>query len=540
MPGFALTAENAPVVAEIVRRLDGLPLAIELAAARLPLFTLPLLRDRLDNRLQFLTRGPRDLPPRQQTMRDVIDWSYDLLDPEDRVLFARLGVFVGGFTLDAVEAVCGQEGEQDPLQGVASLLESSLLRQQPPVWEQPRFDMLETLREYALERLTESDQGERLREQHAAFYARLADQGGRAFFSGEGERWLDRLDADYGNLRAALAWAQQAPGRQELGWRVVYDLAWLWYRRGYLNEGRQWYGRVMAQTEPLGESLLRAKILGRAGLIAMWQSDLGTAAGWMDRGLEIVRRVGDRPALAEALFGRGVLAVNRREDEIGDAYLQEALALFHEMGQEWFEAIILLHLGNIVFSRGDLPAAQVRMNASYALAQRVGDRWLTASAVNNWGEFARYRMDHEGAEGHYLESRALFESVGSAPDLARADHSLGWVALFRGDVSRARALFQSALALHQQLGIRRGVLECLIGLAAVCGAEGEPERAVACTSCARARFAALGAAMWPADGADMRRSLISVHAQLHDAAFAEAWRHGQRMTLEQALAEVHC
>jgi predicted ATPase len=534
-PQFTLTDENAPVVAEIVRRLDGLPLAIELAAARTKLLSPRLILDRLDDRLRLLTGGAQDLPPRQQTMRNVIDWSYDLLAPQDRTLLARLGVFVGGFTLDAAEAVCDVEEQLDVLTGVASLLDNSLLRQEPAVYERPRFSMLEAIREYALERLREAGEADLLHQRHAAFFSGLAAEARPKFFSGQGEEWLDRLEADYGNFRAVLEWSQSSFESQGLGWHVIVDLIWLWYRRGYLNEARQWYVRAIEQTSALEDSLLRGLILDDAGFVAMWQSDLVAAAHLMDEGLLILRQFGETPELAEALFGRGVLAVNQGDGERAVALLKEALALYEKYGQEWFQAMILLHLGNVALSKGDLGTAQAYMDESRALGQRVGDRWIVASAVNNFGEFARYRGDHDEAEVFYLESRELFQRVGSSPDVVRANHSLAWIALARGDAAQARALFEEALALHRQLGVRRGVVECLVGLAAVFGSQGQAGLAVRLFSFARDQFAALGAGIWPADEADLERNLAAARAQLDPSTFAAAWAAGQSMTLTQAL-----
>lgn len=535
-PAFTLTHENAPEVMGIVHRLDGLPLAIELAAARIKLLPPRNILDRLESRLDLLTGGAKDLPPRQQTMRRTLDWSFGLLDQEAQTLFSRLGVFVDGFTLEAVEAVCNPNAELDILEGIASLLNNSLLRQAPDFSGSPRFTMLETIREYALERLADTGEGDQFRHRHAIFFHDLAEEARPNYFSGESEAWLDRLGADYSNLRAAMSWLQTEPQSVEIDWRVIINLLWLWYRRGYLNEARRWYEMAVEQAAPLGDDPLRARILYSAGSVAMWQSDLATAAQLMDESLRILRESGDPPVLAEALFVRGVLATNQGDTETARSALEETLSLNRRMDQEWFQAMILLHLGNVALAQDDPSAARARMEESLALGRSVQDRWVIASAINNFGEIARYQGDYDQAERHYLESADIFQSLGSSPDVARENHSLGYVALSHGDHLRARARFEESLAQHQKLGVKRGVVECLIGLAAVLEAQGQPEPAVRLYAAAQAQFAALGAGIWPADEAELARGLATARARLDEGDFAAAYEAGRGMKLSEAIA----
>jgi predicted ATPase len=542
IPNFQMNKENAAVVAEIVRKLEGLPLAIELAAARLKYLPPKQILERLSNRLQLLTGGARDLPLRQQTMRNVIEWSHDLLNESQRSLFYRLGAFVGGFTLEAVETICNPDGELDVLGGVAALLDNSLLRQensmvdQPRLIDQPRFSMLETIREYALEQLVENGEAAQIRQRHGEYFSELASQADPNLFSEQGEYWLDRLEMDYGNFRTAWEWTQTSSEYNALGWNIVFGLTWFWYRRSYLNEGRQWYQRAVEQSRTLGKSALRGHLLTSAGLVAMWQSDFQRAGEYMDEGLQILREVGSPSDLSRALFASGVLAVNQGEDELAQSLLGEAFPIFQTSGQRWFQAITQLHLGNIALFQKKIDTAQEYMQQSLALGRSLGDRWLSASAINNFGEFARYRGDHDQAERYYQESRDLFLSIRSFPDVARADHSLAWVAYARGDFDQARTLFLNALDLHQQLGIERGAAECVQGLCAVLGALGQREEAVRLLSAARARFEALKAGIWPADNADFQRSLEIIRSELDEAAFKSAWELGKTMSFDQALA----
>jgi predicted ATPase len=537
-PNFQMTQENAAVVGEIVRKLDGLPLAIELAAARLKYLLPKQILERLSNRLHLLTGGPRDLPVRQQTMRNVIEWSYDLLDDAQQKMFCRLGVFVGGFTLDAVETICNPDEAMDALEAVAALLDNSLLRQQNSMVDQPRFSMLETIREYALERLAVNGEAAQIRQRHGEYFSELASQADPNLFSEQGEYWLDRLEVDYGNFRTAWEWTQTSPEYNALGWNIVFGLTWFWYRRSYLNEGRQWYHQAVEQSRILGKSALRGHLLTSAGLVAMWQSDFQRAGEYMDEGLQILRESGSSSDLSRALFARGVLAVNQGEDELAQSLLGEAYPIFQTSGQHWFQAITQLHLGNIALFQDKVDTAQKYMQQSLALGRSLDDRWLSASAINNFGEFARYRGDHDQAERYYQESRDLFLSIRSFPDIARADHSLAWVAYARGDFDRARTLFLNALDLHQQLGIERGAAECVQGLCAVLGALGLREEAMRLLAAARARFNALRAGIWPADNADFQRTLETIHSELDQATFTSAWEHGKSMPFNQALASL--
>lgn len=536
-PAFTLSEENAVYIREIVRRLDGLPLAIELAAARSKLLPPRSLLSRLESRLNLLTGGARDLPPRQQTMRSTIDWSYSLLDPPAQALFSRLSVFSGGFTFEAAEAICNSEGELDVFEELASLLDNSLLHQEPDIGGQARFSVLETIREYARERLVEAGEEDLLRHQHARFFARLAGEAEHKFFSGESESWLDRLEPDHNNFRAALSCLQAEPQHLEMGWQVIFNLLWLWYRRGYLNEARRWYEKAIPQAANLENDPRRAKVLEGAGLVEMWQSDLEAAARFMDEGLTVIRKSGDAADIALSLFNRGVLAINQGDNEKALDLLNEAFPLFQQLGQEWFQAMILLHQGNVALSQRDITQSQDRMKAALALGRQVGDGWIVASAINNLGEIARYQGDYDRAEKHYLESKEIFQDVISSPDVARANHSLGFIALARGDYVRAGALFREGLDLHQKLGVKRGVVECLAGLAAVKGAQGQAAQAVRLLSAARSQMAALGAGIWPADHTDHERYLAGFRAQLSEEQFSALVGEGRTLRLEEAIAQ---
>jgi predicted ATPase len=262
-PNFRLTAENAPLIVDICRRLDGLPLALELAAARIKVLPLPAILSRLDDRLKLLTGGGRDLPARQQTLRNTLEWSYSLLNRDEQTLYARLGVFAGGFGLESAEAVCNPDGSLNILEGLTSLVNNSLLRQEEIATGEPRFGMLETVRAYALERLTQRGESETLRQQHARYFSDIViNQVGMQLYSAKALYWLDWLEEELDNIRATLAWCLSEPEGPELGAWVIFRMIWFYYRRGYFVEGGMWAERLLAapgmQASPLRGLVLSA------------------------------------------------------------------------------------------------------------------------------------------------------------------------------------------------------------------------------------------------------------------------------------------
>jgi predicted ATPase len=535
-PAFSLTPENASDVTEIVRQLDGLPLAIELAAARIKLLPPQQILTRLASRFKLLSGGPMDLPQRQQTLRNTVDWSYSLLDPHSQRLFSQLSVFVDGFTMQGAETVCNAENEFDILEGINILLNNSLLHQEFSGPDQPRFRMLETIREYAFEKLDTAGDADVLYHHQADFFANLAAQAEPRFFSGESETWLDRIKVEYNNFRDILNWLQNKPQTRNTAWIVTVNLLWFWYRRGYLNEARQWHETAFQQTQALQRDPLRANLMVHAGAVAMWQSDLNAAAQSMDQGLAILRQINDPYFLPSALFMRGVLAVHRGENEQATRVLEEALAKFQEVDHQWFMAMILLHLGNISLDQGEISTSHERMRKSLILGKQVGDRWIMASAINNLGEIARYQGNYTEAEKHYLESKNLFREVSSSPDVARSDHSLAHVALWRGNFSEASDLLAFSLDQYLKLGVKRGVLEALLGLGVLLAKQEYFERSVQLTSAVQSQFESLGANIWPADKIALKQSLENAQSQLTDEAFTAAKIEGQAMNLDTALS----
>ena len=399
--GFALTAETAPAVAEITRRLDGLPLAIELAAARVRLLPPAALLARLEKRLPLLTGGPRDAPARQQTLRDAIAWSYDLLTADEQTLFRRLSIFAGGFSLEAAEAVANPEGGLDVLDGLERLSEHSLLRPVAGADGEPRFTMLETIREFGLEQLAQHGEAEATRRTHAEFFLALVEEAEPKLTSPEQLAWLERLEAEHDNVLAALGWALVSDAQIAL--RLAGGLAWFWYFRGYLREGRAWLDRILAASGDPGP--LHVGAFAAAGRLARHLGDYQGAIAVLERSLELARSFQDRRGEALALHELGALAGLAEGDAAREAALTEAsLAVWRELGDSWGIARTLNNLGYEAYLQGDLDRAVSLLDEGVTLAREAGDRSVLAYIVDSRGVVAEAQGELERATDLYQEA----------------------------------------------------------------------------------------------------------------------------------------
>jgi predicted ATPase len=548
---FAVTNDNAPAVAEICYRLDGLPLAIELAAARSKLFAPQALLARLDQRLKLLTGGARDLPARQQTLRSAIAWSYDLLDAAEQALFARLGVFVGGWTLEAAEEVLRTEGRglsdstmdsvlstrPSVLDGLAALLDQSLVRQEAGHDGEPRFTMLKTIREYALEQLIARGQADALRRQHADYFRGLAEQAEPwiRFARPERDPWIARLDAEHDNLRAALEWLGQRE-EAELGLRLAWTLRAFWQQRGHWSEGRAWLEATLAQSGTISEAV-RAKALVTAGHLAWSQGDLATARAYIEEGLALLRGLGDKAASATALWLLGNTVIGTGEYAMARACAEECLALFDAVNDLWGRAFALELLGHIAAVQGDLTQAAIYNEEILAFYRQSGYKRGIGIALLDKGVTAQLQGDWENAVVFGAEGLAIMREAGDKEMTALALHNLGGAVLHQGDARRAAACFAEGLALSRELQAQYNIAMNLAGMAGAAAALGLSERSAQLFGAAEALFDAMGQVVEPADRAEYDRNAAVARAQLGDTAFAAAWDAGRAMPLEQAIAE---
>jgi non-specific serine/threonine protein kinase len=490
--GFALTEENARDVAAICDRLDGLPLAIELAAARVRVLPLKELVPRLTERLRLLTEGPRDQPPRLRSMRDAIAWSYELLAPSEQALFRRLSVFVGGCTLEAVKAVCGDAGS-DVLDGIAALVQQSLLQRVESGEGTLRFAMLETIREFGLEMLAAGCEAEESHRRHATYFARLVEpMTAPALVMTDPQLNLARLDADYANFRAAIVWVDEH-GEIETLLRLVAGLEVYWCLRGHLREGRGWLERALLAGAN-APTHLRAAALLAAGWVARDQGDLPGAEAFGQQSRTMFRAAGATAALAEALILLGNVAGARGNLTQAQAFHEEALDLLDCTSEPFWRAVALRHLGWLSYLRGDTEEGERRLMETLALCQRTGNSFVAVKILSN----------------------------------------LATIALARGECDQAAARWRDRLDLSWDA---RGVLWSLEGLAEVAAAFGEHHGAARLWGAADACRERLGIARLPAQAAAYEASTALARAGLDEAVYAAAWAVGRSQPLDQVVAE---
>ena len=536
-PDCQLTEANAPVLAEICRHLDGLPLAIELAAARIKLLSPQALLSRMKYRLPLLTGGTQDLPARQQTLRNTLEWSYSLLNADEQRLFRRMAVFAGGCTLEAIEAVCKGEGVSalEILDQVGSLLDKSLLYQRTKGGSEPRCMMLATIREYALERLRESREEDAISDAHAAYYLTCAERGDLALRGPEQDVWLRQLEAEHHNLRRALHRFVEH-GEAEGALRLSSALSWFWYLHGYLREGYRWLERVLALPGASERTRYRAQALYSVGGLARFQGNFTLARSRLEESLALWRELGDRQGCAYALAKLGTVLKLQGDLAVAHGLLEESVALFREGGDKWGLALALFALAEVVTSEGDLPSAYSWLQESLALWREVGDKWGLALALGGLGEVMRCQGDYEQAAKYYDESLALFRHLDNKWRIAYLLHNLGHVARAQGNYEEMAALFEESFVLFRELGHKAGVADCLAGLAAVAGVQGQQELAVQLFAASQGLFTALGVRLDPADRAEFDHNLAAVRTQLDEATYNAAWMQGQQMTWEQIIA----
>jgi predicted ATPase len=573
---FAVTITNASAVAEICYRLDGLPLAIELAAARVKLFPPQALLTRLGSRLKLLTGGARDLPARQQTIRNTIDWSYELLDADQQALFARLGVFVGGCTLEAAEAVCNADGDLrvDIVDGIAALLDQSLVRQEAGMDGEPRFVMLETIREYALEQLERSGKAKTL-QQHAAYFLQLTNEIEPKLHTGEQRAGLERLAAEFDNLRVALRWAI-ADGSVDTAVRSIMAMSLFWHLRDHLSEGRQWletalvwrgllpkdvcakavytagqlsYGlkdRSQAQqyyTESLvlfrdlGDKHGIANVLASLGVVVdrTW-SDHTQAMAMLEESLALFRDLGDKRGIAAALDGLGRIANGQGNYTVARAHLEESLAFYRALGDKWGIAGSLQALGEVARNLGEYATARVLWEQRLAVAQELGHQDGIASSFHVLGRLAHLQCDYERAMVLIEQSLALWRELGIKPQIAWAIYNLARVLQDQNKYQQAVVLFTESIALAQEIGDNKLITMCLVGFAAVAFGVGQGELAVRLLGAASAGRDILDSTLLADDCTEYDRRVAAIRGHIDGATFAAAWAAGRALTLEQAIA----
>ena len=499
-PAFRVTARNAPAVAQLCARLDGLPLALELAAARVRVLPVEELAARLEDRFRLLTGGSRAAPPRQRTLRATLDWSHDLLSAPERALFRRLSVFAGGWTLAAAEAVCaGADGEGIAPDEVLGLLIGLVDKSLVTADEQPdgsvRYRLLETLRQYARERLAAGGEGEAVRRRHAAYFLGLAEAAGPDLLGGRQSAWLDRLEREHDNLRAALEWLTER-GAAEAGLRLADAVGPFWMTRGYLQEPRARLERLLALPGAEGTSLRARVLVGTAGL-AWAQGDYAAERRLAAAGLAGYRAAGDAAGAVKALGFLARAALDQGDYAAARDLAGQALAPQRDL--PWPAPFLpLAILAHVARDLGEYATARPLYEENLARARAAGDRRRTGHLLESFGWLAGYEGDLPAARARFEESLALRRALGQRHDAAGSLTALGWVAVARGDAAAARAFLAESLPVHREVGNRFGVARALEGYAAL-AARAQPARALRLAGAAAALRAALGRPMAPAE-----------------------------------------
>ncbi len=532
---FALTSENAPAVAAICARLDGLPLAIELAAARIKLLSPSAMLARLESCLSLLTGGARDLPTRQQTLRGTVDWSYGLLNPAEQTLFRRLSVFLGGCTLEAVEAVCDTAGDLglDVLDGMASIVDKSLAHQVEAAGE-TRFVMLSTIREYALERLAASNDAAATRRSHAAYYLVLAEEG--ALEAAAHPEWLDRFEVEHDNFRAALEYLIKT-GDADWGLRLGTALFHFWETREYLTEGRSRIARLLALEGAAARPKLRSRLLFSAAVLAGAQGDYISAQHAFEESLETCVELNDNRGVAVALNALAVNARDRGELSTASLLLERCVAIWRDEGDPADVARALSNLANVTKLQGEPTRASALYDECLAMFRQVGDVAGIAWTLNYRGDVARESNDLTAARSFYEQSLAAFSLSRDGWGIASALSDLAGLSWDQGDSNEARRLYGESIQMFKNLGHKRGIARVLECLAANAAAQSNAVQSLHFAGAAAALRERLGAPLTPAEKHKLEKVLEFARRALGSAAGLTAWMEGWALPVEEAIQE---
>ncbi len=534
LPTFRLSAGNAAAVVQVCRRLDGIPLAVELAAARVKVLSVEEIAKRLDERFRLLVGGSRTAPARHQTLQAAMDWSYGLLSEGERAVLRRLSVFAGGVTLEAAERVCGGEGVEatDLLDLLSHLVDKSLVVAETEDGP-PRYRLLETVRQYGRDRLREAGEERATRERHRDWFLDLAERAEPELRGHQQSDWLDMLEREHDNLRAALEWSLTSADT-DATLRLAVPLLWFWDTRAYFKEGRDWLGRALAASGP-SRSRLRGQALIAAGHLAWHQSDYQEARSLIEEGRDIFTELGDASGIADSMWFLG-LAVSEQGDYAKAVEIYErGLALYTNLGDRRGVLEILNWMGFTENARGSVEGATALHNEALTLARELEVPRMIAVALRGLGQAASSRGDRTRAKTLFEESLAVFRRIGAKVFYPGVLRRLSGIAVEDGDFERAEALLRESLVYCREQGEKIGMATCLEDLARLAGRTGRYERAARLVGASAALRGITGAAQtfWTRDGYEADLGLV--RRALGPGAFDAAMAAGRAMTVEQAL-----
>jgi non-specific serine/threonine protein kinase len=538
-PEFRLTDENSSGVVHICCQLDGIPLAIELAAARVKMLTVSQIVDRLDDRFHLLTSGRRTALPHHQTLRAMIDWSYGLLDEAERTLFHRLATFVGGWTLEAAEKVCsdGRLDASDVLDLLTQLEEKSIVSVDRRRGLDLRYRFLETIRQYAQEKLFETGETDKLKDHHLEYFLELAENANLNLEGPDQAIWLDRLEADHDNLRAALEWSLSRDDGTGLSLRLAVPLGEFWKVRGFIKEGRD---RLKIVLNSPGANVItneRGYLLEEAATLAYLQSDYSACRSLWQESLSIFQRIGPEGRRGEAIVLTGLAntAMEVGDYEIAPRLFKQALAILREVGDQEGAANAIRNLGWVAIRTGDYAKAQERLEEALNIYRQIDNKERIASCLSGLGEVAVRVGDYERAKLILEESLQLRRELKHKWGISASLGTLGWVALRQGDFKQVKSYLGESLTVRQDLGDKGGIAWCLEKLAEATILEGSPEKGASLYGAAAALRRSIDSVIDPADQREYERLISSIHEQIGEEEFQTAWDIGSSMQLDALI-----
>jgi predicted ATPase/DNA-binding CsgD family transcriptional regulator len=532
-PDFDLTPHNARAVVQVCRRLDGLPLALELAAARVKVLGVAQIAERLDHALQLLTRANAVAPPRHHTLRAMLDWSHDLLSVQAQTLLRRLSVFAGGFTLEAAEVVCASDGiaQADVLDLLSALVDKSLVDVERWQVGTRRYRLLEAIRQYSQEQLDRAGETGPFSVRHAQWCLNLVAGAEEGLRGAQQAAWFEQLESEHDNLRAGLSRASDPALQLQLATVLFY----FWGRRGFLSEGRRWLTLALGNAQSLHPTPTHAKALYSAAQLAYLQGDPAAARSLAVQSIAVSKQLGDTQSYAYALTFLGLAAAQQGDIETARAVGTDSVALFREVGDTWSLAMALHCLGITTREAGDYNLARPLIEESMALFRMAGDHWGVALVLLNVGSLEFLRQNYGAARAAFEASLTIFQQVGDTWAVNAALHGLGRVALKQRDYTTARLQLQAVLSSRWDLGDKQGIAEALAGLAAVARAQGQLRRAAALGGAAEALFESIGSRIGSFERANFSQIVADLSQAIGENLFATIWAEGRAMTVDQAV-----
>ena len=534
---FRLSVENSQQVGEICRKLDGIPLAIELAAARIREYSLSHLQEGLSRRLDLLSEGFHDLPARQRTLRNTFDWSFNHFELAEQEIFPALGVFNGGFTLEAALGVCSSCSKGGVLTAIGGLVDHNMILREE---ERERYYLLDTTREYAIERLEARGQIQDARRAHLAYFTRMVEEAAPHLWDEEQETWLQRLENDVDNLRGALRWAfnNEAANKEEinLGARMVASSWYFWYLFGALKEGEGWLAVALQRIPQMSQ--IRARLLLAEGALTWQQGRLPTAHNSLRESIDLFRLLEDLPNLAEATHIFGHVVFDQQNYPAAENLFKEALSIYDSLDESAIRVSLISDLGLVAYHQHDFLSARRYYEQSLALFIEKGMKDGEAASYIRLGDIARLEGDYKKAEDLYEKSLLINRALDIRIEIACSLHKLGFTALQRGDMAHAQSLFCESLTLQHEIGNQQGIAECLAGLGSTKVSCQNDLDAARCFGAAKQILSKTGLPMAPADTAEWQRDENAARSRCDPKGFEQAWLEGFEQAVDDLVASI--